>query len=357
MDIGSAVSKFGYSGDDQPECTFPSVLYDVDASTTKTHFVGEYPAFGEDIPFNSPLDGNVVKDWDGFEQLWVHGFNRLGKDLRGECIVFVEPYNNSMENRNRMTEILFEKFNVDSLYFGNPAVLSTNITGRISGIVIDSGHSYTVITPVYNNFPVTHAVKRLDISGKHLTEYLKTLLINNSRDIYPCDTLAIQDIKNRLCYVTQNDYREEMNLYWDVIEKGYEFPDERCISLTTERCTCPEALFQPQLLGIDSKGIPELILESINECCSDIRKLMRENIVLSGGSVTFQGFNQRLSNELTKASPNTNFKILHDEEINLCTASWSGASLISSVGIVDEMNFKKSDYQESGTSIIRKIWK
>jgi len=66
-----------------------------------------------------------------------------------------------------------------------------------------------------------------------------------------------------------------------------------------ELIRCPEALFQPSLLGVEScAGIHELIHNSIQKCYPDIHKQLYNTIVLAGGNTLFQGLQQRLQKEV-----------------------------------------------------------
>lgn len=59
--------------------------------------------------------------------------------------------------------------------------------------------------------------------------------------------------------------------------------------LDTERFRCPEALFQPSILGMESCGIPETIYNAIMKCNVDIRQELYGNILISGGNSMFPG--------------------------------------------------------------------
>ena len=292
------------------------------------------------------------------EQVWHHTFYNELRVTPSECegVLITEAPRNPKANRERMVQLMFETFEVRNTYIAIQAVMSLYATGRSTGLVVDSGDGVSHTVPVFEGFSLPHAIQKMEIAGRVLTDYAQKLLLEVGESFTSSAEMEIvKHIKEDLCYVAQHyDEERAQAIASSETDHAFTLPDKRVISVPgSVRIAAPELLFKPELNGYSCKSMPALAWQSVQSSDIDIRKELTKNLILSGGTTMYSGLPDRLKDEIVALAPaGAEIKVIAGADRKF--AVWKGASTFASLSTFASSWITKADYEEHGATIVHR---
>lgn len=378
IDNGSYSCKAGFSEDDMPRVEIRTVLgkptslsegaekdkmdKDDDEEMNQLDiFVGdEALSKGGILNLKYPIEKGRIEDFDTMKKLWNHIFyNELLAEAKSHPVIVSESPFAPYEDKIKMATVLFEELNVENLYMTNTSTLALYANGRTTGIVVDVGYEMTSCVPIYEGFVLNHAVTKIEMGGRHLTNYLFKLVNENIEDGKKFSDKdynqisMINELKEKICVVAE-DYDSEYKRLQDnkTIDKYTFVENNKEISYSSEKFRCPEMLFQPNFYGTDSSGIHELCFKAINKCNADIIRDLFLNTVLCGGSTLFMKIQNRFNKELQSLAPTgKHVNVIAPPERKY--SAWLGGSILASLNYFKSAMFvTRKDFNDMGSEVV-----
>ncbi|OIV97207.1 hypothetical protein TanjilG_15272 [Lupinus angustifolius] len=392
LDNGGGLIKAGLGGERDPSTILPNCLYRSPASkkwlhpnplpttTTSTTTTTIEPDLTS-AAVRRPIDRGYLINPDLQREIWSHLFSSiLHINPSHSSLLLTEPLFTLPSIQRSLDELVFEDFNFNSLYVADSPSLvhlyeasrrpDTLVSRAQCSLVVDCGFSFTHASPVFQNFTLNYAAKRIDLGGKALTNYLKELVSFRAVNVME-ETFIMDDVKEKLCFVSLDvprdltiarnrgkdnlfrstyvlpdgvthmkgfvKYPEQAHRYLSLADGGLSRPPEgdmNCLEfaerpeerktvdltknefdLTNERFLVPEMIFHPADLGMNQAGLAECIVRAVNSCHPHLHPVLYESIILTGGSTLFPQYAARLEKELRPLVPDDyNVKITAQEE-------------------------------------------
>ncbi|XP_038603324.1 actin-like protein 8 [Tachyglossus aculeatus] len=369
IDNGTGLCKAGFAGDNAPQLVVPtavgiqispnnltaSSLQNRNILTGRETFSRSLLEPGPSVALTFPVSRGVVTDWEEMERLWGYIFQKLRVRPMKHPVLLTEAPKNRAANRDKLLQIMFETFNVPSTFVGVQGLLALYACGLVTGVVLESGAGATHVVPVHQGFGIPHATLSQELGGHDLSHFLMKRLLGPMHSFCSlAQRQVVQDIKEDLCYVTRDYELALQNSARAPSIKTYPLPDGHVISVPEEeRFSCPEALFQPFLLGQHSCGIHQSLFKAVDLCDAHLRDSLFSNLVVSGGNTCFCGFLERMKKEMTALAPPT-ARVQVVTAPGGCCSTWVGGSMLATLSTFQNMWVTREDYDEMGSLVIRK---
>ena len=341
FDLGSYNYRIGYSGNDRPNYIFPPIKFINHNSEFQEKEEYEYLTSQKGDGFF--ID---IKKFEDFLDDFISD-KELKNEMNKGSLLFSEPVIHNKEQRIKLTEFLFEKYEIGGLFFCNSSVLSSFSYGKCSCLVFDSGHTQSNIVPVNDGMIIKNSLNYYNLNGKNIDELIINEIIgkqiNNFNNYNILQKIQILSDLKEIIFGFDN----KNNLI---------LPDNRSIIINDNYLSIIKNNIEMKLFK-DELNLKSLILKSISSVLLDIKKDLIGNVFICGGnSLIFNNYFNDIKDALSKELVSSAIVKLttHPSKIERSLASFLGASIVSSLNIYKETIIKKEEYEEHGSIIAEK---
>lgn len=294
-------------------------------------------------------------------------------------------------DKEKMTQLLFEQFNVSGLFFAEESVLSLYAVGKVTGLSVDLGHSGINVVGVLDGQPMYQTATQIPWGGRDISEMVQSMIKSRTTSGAFTQTYDGVHDKNAIgCFLkeqigrvapTKEDfeslsasYQTSMNgesVDTEEDEDLFTLPDGCTIKVgKNERFAIGECMFQPEQFlapsmshrDIDFSGpsVLDAAIQAILNTPGDMsRRVLLDQIVVCGGMSRLKGFNERLHHELSEGAPGSSRPNIvqvpdyMDTSSTLPSASWIGGAILAKhVFAQQSQHITRNEYDEYGPQCI-----
>ncbi|NXC92182.1 ACL6B protein, partial [Cercotrichas coryphoeus] len=416
FDIGSFSVRAGYAGEDCPKADFPTTVGllspdevsleldgDKDKKGGKVYYIdtNALHVAREGVEVLSPLKNGMIEDWECFQAILDHTYGKHVKSEPGlHPVLMSEAPWNTRAKREKLTELMFEHYNIPAFFLCKTAVLTAyplppprhwchpSVTPASPATPV----SPTVSPPGHWSWACPAGIVKSPLAGDFISMQCRELFQELNIDIVPPYMIAakepvregappswkkkeklpqvskswhnftcnevIQDFQASVLQVSDSPYDEQVAAQMPTVH--YEMPNGYNTDYGAERLRIPEGLFDPSnvkgLSGNTMLGVGHVVTTSIGMCDIDIRPGLYGSVIVTGGNTLLQGFTDRLNRELAqKTPPSMRLKLIaSNSTMERRFSPWIGGSILASLGTFQQMWISKQEYEEGGKQCVER---
>ena len=376
LDIGSSAIKLGSVNNDSPKIIKRRTKY-MDKADQLIKILNERSRWYHNYSFS---DGHGLSSRDLLDQI-AFNYKKDKSDRNNQEIfpdeIFTSPQFKTFKNNpilltekpfssNKVKKIIleksFEELKVSHFLTDYASSLALYNSGRITGISLHSGSSFTEIVGIYEGYTISNSVDRFRFGGDLVSINLQDLLTKNQNHTKKFLTQNSINHLKKSCYLSYNPNGPNQEFF--SLPETFTLPDgsDTKITLQNEKFLAPEILFSNIFEG---QGFAQIINEKINLAAIDLRKDLCRNVVLSGGNTNFKYLGNRVQYELEKLlipSPNDDRMTRKNRKIqiyNCCNYGvdkivepWLGGKMIAQMSGFLKDSVSKAEYEEFGENLL-----
>jgi actin-related protein len=295
-------------------------------------------------------EGRIVHEAD-FRLLVLQAYELLGVASHEYPVVVTEPPHCPRSHRQQLATLFFGEMKVPAMLIVSQGACALFSCGEISGVVVDSGEDLTRVIAVIDGVSLPSSVVNTPLAGAAVTRQLKTVMAQSNQM-----TAAehATEVKESLCFVRnvqEDDNDDELRA---TCEKEYKLPDGQVVTLSKERFTAPEVLFDSTPGTAKPISVPSAIVASVNACDDELRGFLLQRVFCIGGNTMLKGFRDRVELELrtTDALDAAARSMLSVRDVHISTApsnqNWVGAAIMANLSSAPQLFTTSRELQDGG---------
>ncbi|OIR56999.1 MAG: actin-like protein, partial [Amphiamblys sp. WSBS2006] len=298
VETGEAVTKVGSSVDDLPSVVFPT-----ERGTETERLRKALDVYDERI---FRLDGTREEN------------------TRPPLLLSVDSFL-SREERRKLVEVCFEELGVPAVFLGKGPALSAFSVEETTALVVDCGHSFTRIVPVWNGH-VMGGQSRTEAGGRRMTEMAESILLEKRPDLAET-TGKILDTRGKALW----GYGEVVESFKESVMEirssgaqanrqsvGYTLPDGTDVLTGDERYGIGECLFEKEFAACLEK--------SVSGCPENIQRVLLSKVLVVGGVSLCSGIEGRVEEE--GRGRGMGMRLIETSREDKKFSSWTGGSIL-----------------------------
>lgn len=317
------------------------------------------------LSLSHPVQGGHIKQWEDVEDLWRFAYEQdaMHTDPSEHAVMLVDAPDTTKATRERMAQLFFDTFDVPSLHIISQPVPAIYASGRLTGLVVESGHGVSYAAAVYEGFRIStaHAPRTC---GEAVSDSLAALLASDGHISSTAgEWNALQTMKAKVCHVafdlSGTRCSDEGTPAPTTAGAGasgsdeikYELPDGTTLVIGDEAWRATEVLWQSHdgtpRSGGSGIGLQGAVVRAVSALDTRLAEDMYRNVVLSGGNTLFPGFEDRLKQEILRLLP-ASFNVNVTAQTSRAMNAWRGAAIMAEWSGMSSKWVTRYEYEEEG---------
>jgi len=338
LDPGNSF-KAGFSGEDKP-----SIIID-----------------HQRIGKQKQLQKGKIVNRDNFIEELHEVYKALGDvNSKEHAVAITEPISAVQATRDAMCEIFFEELNVPLLWCGSQPYLSFMSLKKPSGCIIECGAEFTQVCCVQDHKILKQSAQRIPLGGNVLNRHIQDVL----EQVHKLSGLSfpeVMEFKEKTAYIAGcsqmfQTFPPSPNAPFKIVSEEFTLGG-KSFPLGNERFQFAEPLFQPALADLDLfSSVSELLWNCVSKAEIDQKRVMLDNINLTGGCSLIPGFETRFKHELVPIVEKNIRVAQHAVCVNVyrhpspTISAWLGAAMVTTAENFFETGLSSAEYMEQGPS-------